>query len=222
MIDRLRVLQSDIWACERCADDPRVETRLRQQTAIFPTQTLLLVVATAPPIGQGTDQKVAALSIHSDPRDRLRLFLERTLSTPWNQLVSNGLAVLHAVKCAIVPKERDERRHQNPPRGVVSKCVPPHFYKEFWELRPPVVLTLGMSARLATRIACGPAAPRSLTLPLKKLDGDDLLRITARDLTFSLVVSAHPSADPRRAGRDLLRAATIAGVLGTRQPAPRV
>src|SRR5262245_49646309 len=89
-------------------------------------------------------------------RTELRRFLERTLEGSGDELVSSGLAVLHAVKCAIVPKPRkeDERQHQNPPDVVARRCAPSHFSAEFWELKAPVVITLGKAARLAVRIAC--------------------------------------------------------------------
>ena len=215
VIDRLAAIQSAIWACRRCDEDPRVETCLRQQTLVMPKEAKLLVVATAPPFQPGVQRKRPALSVHSDPRDRLRAFFVRTLGANWHHLVASGLAVLHAVKCAIVPKSReeDERQHQNPPPAVVSKCAPPHFAAEFWELAPPVVITLGTAARLAVRRTLGADAPNRLTLALKNVGDAEIFEVTSRGLRFSLVTSSHPFANAPRAHRDLLRAASLAGLV---------
>jgi hypothetical protein len=140
----------------------------------------------------------------------------RTLGLGWEGLVDRGLAVAHAVKCAIVPKalEDDARQHQNPPQAVTTKCASRHFSREFWELRAPVVMTLGTAARLAVRRACGSDAPSSLRLPLKSLPASGIFTIDSKGLKFQLVASAHPFADAKRARSDLLKAARMAGIDG--------
>jgi uracil-DNA glycosylase len=155
-----------------------------------------------------------ALSVHTDSKDRLRAFFVRALGQEWDELLRSGLAVLHAVKCAIVPKtaEEDERQHQNPPRRVVTRCAPPHFAEEFRELNAPVVVTLGVAALVAVRAACGSSSPKFLTLPLKEFEEDDLFRVSVGDRTFDLIVTTHPFADWARAMRDVRRAAALARI----------
>jgi uracil-DNA glycosylase len=150
-------IQAAVWACTRCDGDREVEVRVRQQTPMPPADARLLVVATAPPYQRQISHKMKALSVHTDSKDRLRAFFVRALGQEWDELLRSGLAVLHAVKCAIVPKtaEEDERQHQNPPRRVVTRCAPPHFAEEFRELNAPVVVTLGVAALVAVRAACG-------------------------------------------------------------------
>lgn len=212
--DTLQAIQSSIWDCEVCVGDKRVETRLRQQTRNFPARTRLLVVATAPPYRREVLRKMEAASVHSDPRDRLRAFLVKTIGLGWEDLLNDGLAVAHAVKCAIVPKDRDEdeRQHQNPPQAITTKCARLHFAREFRELRAPVVITLGTAARLAVRRACGIDAPLALKLPLKAIAVSAVFPIDSKGMQFQLIASSHPFSDAERARGDLLRAATIAGL----------
>ncbi len=123
MREPLRSIQALVWTCRRCDQDPRIEVRLRQQTLVFPDDTKLLVVATAPPHRHGTDRQIPALSVHSDPKDRLRGFLERTLGESWDELVTSGVAVLHAVKCAVVPKVRVPAQRERPDRSKVNAGI---------------------------------------------------------------------------------------------------
>lgn len=171
-------------------------------------------MATAPPHRSSVERQIAAPSVHSDPKDRVRAFIVRTLELDWADLVERGVAVLHAVKCAVVPKDRreDERRHQNPPEGVTTKCSRLHFAREFRELKAPVVMTLGGAAKLAVRRVCGADAPPSLRLPLKDIPRSQLFEIDAKGQLFQLIASSHPFADPEKARADLLKAATTAGV----------
>jgi hypothetical protein len=212
---RLEEIQSRIWSCTRCEGDSKVALNIRQQTRSLPATTRLLIVATAPPHKRGVTTKIEAASVHNDPEDRLRAFLQETLAAGWNQLVARGVAVLHSVKCAIVPKDReeDERQHQNPPNRVVSRCVPPHFSQELRALNAPVVVTLGTAALLAVRKTCGSAAPPFLRLPLGEFSQGDVFRLRLEDVEFDLIVSVHFSADRGRAARDIRRAALSAGVI---------
>lgn len=214
--DAFAAIQETIWKCTVCMGDARIEVRLRQQTRVLPARARLLIVATAPPYQEGVHQQIEAPSVHSDPKDRLRAFITRTLELDWGDLVDRGLAVVHAVKCAIVPRDRrvDARQHQNPPSGVTTKCARLPFSREFRELKAPVVMTLGGAARLAVRRACGVDAPPSLTLPLKDIPRSELFEIDSKAVRFRLIASCHPSADPQRARDDLLRSANIAGIRG--------
>ncbi len=90
--------------------------------------------------------------------------------------------------------------------------MPPHFSAEFWELRAPVVITFGRAARLAVRMACGADSGIPVTQPLKNVAESAVFDITSKGLPFKLVMSTHPSANAPRARRDLLRAATLAGL----------
>jgi hypothetical protein len=132
------------------------------------------------------DEKVKAASVPTDGNDRLRAFLTKTLQGDWAALIGRGVAVLHAVQCAIVPKSReeDERQHQNPPRRVVTRCAPPHFAEEFREVKAPVVVTLGTAALHAVRIACGKSAPSFLGLPLSEFTDEDVFTMPFGDRTF--------------------------------------
>lgn len=221
---RIPEIRAAIWACERCTKDQQVQVAVRQQTETLPEETRLLVVATAPPHQRGVRVKTKALSVHTDPRDRLRAFLVSTLGADWDELTRRGLAVLHGVKCAIVPKSQDvdERQHQDPPRRVVRRCVPPHFAAEPEAVKPPVVLTLGRAALFALRIACGRAAPSFLSLPLKEFGDDDVFAIRLEDFDSRLIVTTHPFADRTRTARDLLRAARLAGIVNQAANADRL
>jgi hypothetical protein len=213
-------IQRSIWECTACAGDARMEIRFRQQTRVIPVFARLRVVATAPPYRAGVERQIEAASVHSDPQDRLRAFLTKTLALDWEELVQRGLAVVHAVKCAVVPKDReeDERQHQDPPQSVTTKCAHLHFAREFRELRAPVVMTLGGRARLALRRACGTGVPPVLARALKEIPRSRLFEIDSNGLRFRLIASAHPFADLDRARADLLKVAAIAGIKRDTQP----
>ena len=209
-------IQRSIWECIACVGDMRMEIRLRQQTRVIPGSARLLIVATAPPYRAGVERQIEAASVHSDAQDRLGAFLTKTLDLDLEELVRRGLAVVHAVKCAVVPKDReeDERQHQDPPQSVTTKCAGLHFVREFRELRAPVVMTLGGRARLALRKACGAGVPRALAGPLKAIPRSTVFEIDSHGLRFRLIASAHPFADLDRARGDLLKVAVIAGIKG--------
>jgi len=149
---RWRQVQLDVWTCVACQGDARVETNLRQQTELVPRPARLLVVSLAPPFTRVTSRTRAA-SATSDSSDTLRGFLEDVLRINWDEATNRGVALLHAVKCAIVPAAGG---FQNPPPRVVDRCAPRHLRHEIMILAPSVVVTLGRMAYRAFVLAVAP------------------------------------------------------------------
>jgi len=138
---RWEPIQHLVWLCAACVGRNLVETKLRQQTPPLQVRPKLLVVSIAPPF-EVTAVKKPARSATNDPDDKLRRFLERVLGLAWTELTARGLALVHAVKCGIVPEDG----HQNPPNGVVDECAPRHLMWELLLARPLVVVTLGRAS----------------------------------------------------------------------------
>ena len=130
-ISRWRRIQKAVWDCAVCAGNPRVEMNLRQQTDVPMVPPKLLIVALAPPFAAVAERR-AARSVTNNPEDPLRRFLEASLGSPWEILCARGLAVLHAVKCGIVPTPEG---FQNPPREIVDACASNHLAAELGEVR---------------------------------------------------------------------------------------
>ncbi|TKS60351.1 MAG: hypothetical protein EWM73_03137 [Nitrospira sp.] len=156
--------QSKIWNCEKCATNPRIALKIRQQTISPKMSMSLLLIGLAPPHEDGVFVRKVAKSATNDPSDNVRLFVEETLAKRWDALAAKGLFLIHAVKCAIVP---NAHRSQDPPPPVVDCCNPVGFAPEFQSLRPPRVVTLGDMARRAVLRTPGVIVPRQLKLTTK-------------------------------------------------------
>ena len=157
-------IQRKIRDCDACRAHPRVAIKIRQQTVPPNTSVALLLVGLAPPYEDGVSAPKVANSATNNPSDKLRLFFEKTLARPWDELTGRGLFLVHAVKCAIVPNAQGS---QNPPTGVLACCSPVGFAPEFRSLRPPRVVTLGDIARGAVLRTPGVIAPSGVTLTAK-------------------------------------------------------
>jgi len=206
-----REIQGNIWECSACEGNPNVELNIRQQTDSSLTAPRLLVVAVAPPHLPDISHKVAAKSVTNNSVDRLRMFLEDALEVPWEELQSRGLIVLHAVKCAIIPNELG---FQNPSPAIVDTCAPRHLALEFDILRPPIVLALGSTARRAICKMPDCHKPHAIKLSGPP-EGEHTVPYKGR--FFKLIVTRFPrGAGKRQARIDLNKAATLAGILGTR------
>lgn len=201
-------IQREIWDCSACGGKPRIQLSIRQQTEALSGQVKLLVVAVAPPFHQNVFQQVIARSVTNSPNDPLRQFLEMVFRSSWSNLTAQGLAVLHAVKCAVIPNEEG---FQNPSQEVIDTCVPRHFAQEFIRLKPPVVIALGRAAKRAVIKVPGCKKPTGLTIS-GPLEGEHSVR--CQDYEFTLIVTKFPRGQGRhRAQMDLERAAVRAGVL---------
>jgi len=201
-------IQTNIWECEECRADPRIELRLRQWTDPPITKPVrLLVVAVAPPFEPGVIEKTKAKSATNDPRDNLRLFVEEALHTSWAELLSRGLLLLHSVKCAIIP---DSMGFQNPQRRVVDLCATEHLAKEIEIVRPAVVLALGGAARRAVARSLGDYKPTGLRVT-GPLAGTFLTEAAGRKM--QIFVTRHIRGAGRVvAAKALCQAAELAGV----------
>jgi len=114
-------VQGRIWDCELCCEHERIACTIRQQTEAPKRSVKLMLIGVAPPYVSGVKAKSVAKSATNDDDDNLRkLFVVATLGLSWADLLDRGLFLVHAVKCAIVPKDR----HQNPPDKVVDACAP--------------------------------------------------------------------------------------------------
>src|SRR5262245_55390515 len=133
-------IQAHIWECTRCQGHGRAAVNIRQQTDVPPPDTRLVVISLAPPFVASVETKTRAASATTSPDDKLRLFLEEASGLEWSDLVKQEVALLHAVKCAIVPTEEG---FQNPPPEIVDRCAPVHLAAELGEVRPRAVVTLG-------------------------------------------------------------------------------
>jgi hypothetical protein len=103
----------------------------------------LLLIGIAPPFVAGISQKTQAQSATTSPEDNFRkLFILPTLGKTWTDLVAQGLFFIHAVKCAIRPKDN----YQNPPDDIVNLCASRYFIKEINLLRPSRVVAFGKAS----------------------------------------------------------------------------
>jgi hypothetical protein len=209
--------QQAIWDCRPECKTERVVSNIRQQTD-KPKLAKLLIVAIAPPFMPGVSAQTKALSVTTDPEDRLRRFLVRdAFGLSWQELIDCGLSVLHGVKCGIVP---DKYGSQNPPYTVVDVCAPRHFADEFHLLRPSVVVTLGkMPYRGLVRTLekfRGDDARSELLLtqpPKDSLPGRDGYVVRGwDDYTFTLFYSRFALKFPAEASSVLQRAAKLSGL----------
>ncbi len=209
-------IQDAVRACTACAGNARVAANVRQQTDAPRQATKLLIVSLAPPFSVVVGRALAA-SATNDPNDPLRLFVERELGRSWEDLTRRGLALLHAVKCAITPTSAG---FQNPPAKVVDACAPRHLAHELLTLKPDVVLALGGRAYRAVvrsvEALGGAAGDRSLRLtrppPAARLEGDGY-PVRLPSAGFRLFASGFIRGRGRReAARALTRAAVLAGV----------
>src|SRR2546427_7521045 len=105
-------VQDGIWACELCRKQPRVACDQRQKAEAPGRNVKLLLVGVAPPHAEGITTKTQARSATNNLDDNLRkFFILASLPLTWEDLLSRGMLLIHAVKCAITPKDR----HQDPP-----------------------------------------------------------------------------------------------------------
>jgi uracil-DNA glycosylase len=194
-------IQAEIWACTRCQGHERAAVNLRQQTDAPPSDTKLLVISLAPPFVADVKQKTRAASATTSAEDKLRLFLEEASGMGWSDLVKQKVALLHAVKCAIVPTEEG---FQNPPPGIVDRCAPVHLAAELGEVQPHAVVTLGQMAYRAFYHAAkthsgGSSGPElKLSSPPKdaRLGGDGhRMMLGGRPVT--LFAAPFPSPNPK-------------------------
>jgi hypothetical protein len=212
-----KMVQDAIWACEACRHHGRVACNIRQQTDSPVRSLKLLLVGIAPPIMEGIIQKTRALSATNNPDDNLRKrFILATLRGPWEDLLSQGLFLVHSVKCAI----REKDRHQNPPDDVVDACAPPHFIQEYLLLHPPRVVVFGKTPYRALLKLPGLRAPRGLGVSASVAELVDKTRggleFQADGWKFHVHVSPFPLQHKRPVplAQEVLReAAKLAGVL---------
>ncbi len=211
-------IQDAIWACEACRHHElrhpeRVAYNIRQQTDAPVQRVKLRLVGIAPPFIEGIVQKTRALSATNNPDDNLRRFILATLPGPWENLLSQGLFLVHSVKCAITEKDR----HQNPPDDVVDACAPRHFIQEFLLLRPPRVVVFGKAPYRALLKLPGLRAPRGLGVSASVAQLVDKTRgglaLQADGWKFSVHVSPFPPQNKQLAREVLREAAQLAGVL---------
>jgi len=213
-------IQEAVWTCTACRDDRRVATKVRQRTGPPPLPIRLLVISLAPPFKHAHVQTLAD-SATNNPRDPLRLFLESTLARAWRETTDNGIALLHAVKCAITP---DNDGFQNPPGDVVDTCAPRHLAREINALQPPVIATLGRQAYRAVirAIEILPGFRRDPALRLTRppaAAGPDAegYEVCLREVRFRLFAGPSIRANRSKAESVIIQAARVAGVLGPEQ-----
>lgn len=211
-----QTLQDKIWECELCRQQGRVACNIRQQTEAPARDIKLLLVGIAPPYLEGIVEKTRARSATNNPNDNLRkLFILATLHGRWEDLLCQGLFLIHGVKCAITEQDR----HQNPPDDVVDACAALHLVEEVMLLRPPRVLAFGKASYRAVLRVPGVKPPRGLgvsarvaTLVDKTRGGLDL---QADSWKFSVHVSPFPlqGKKPKPIAQEILReAAMLAGL----------
>ena len=197
-------VQTKIWDCEKCATNPRVALKIRQQTISPEMSVSLLLVGLAPPHEDGVSVRKIAKSAMNDPSDNVRLFVEETLAQRWDELTGKGLFLIHAVKCAIVPNAHGS---QDPPSPVVDCCNPVGFATEFQSLRSPRVVTFGDKARRAVLRTPGVIVPHQLKLTTKLGLLQELwpegIPCKLGDVSFIL----HPARFPRTAAMKVAAAA---------------
>jgi len=208
-MDHWEEVQNQIWLCDKCKNNPRVECHLRQQTNASDVRPVrLLVIAIAPPFRRGLTDKAIAASALNDPQDTLRLFVERTLEKSWSNLIDQGLFLLHSVKCAIVP---DKDGFQNPPNKVVDLCASAYLSEEIHIMRPAVILALGSTARRAVARYLGQNKPKDFRVsgPLNGEFAIDMAEQKTRIIVTKFIRGGGKSV----AGSALSRAAKSAGIL---------
>jgi uracil-DNA glycosylase len=152
-------MQGRIWACEACKSHARVEINVRQQTPAPSMPVALLFVGVASPDQGSPCVRTAAKSATNDPGDNLRKLIEAATVLRWDDLITKGAFLIHAVKCAVVP---DEEGFQNPPNEVVDRCHPVGFVDELQFLRPARIVALGGAARRAVLKHPSVTAPRGV------------------------------------------------------------
>jgi len=154
-----QVLQDTIWGCELCRQNERIACNIRQQTEPPVRDVKLLLAGIAPPFVEGIVQKTPARSATNNPDDNLRKrFILATLPASWEDLLTQGLFLIHSVKCAITVEDR----HQNPPDKTVNDCAPPHFVQEIQLIQPSRVVVFGKAPYRAVLKIPGVKPPRSL------------------------------------------------------------
>ncbi len=199
-------IEQTIWECKSCAGHPRAILKIRQQTPEPLTDVKLLIVGIAPPYRDVGPDQVVAQSATNYSNDTLRKFIEETLALPWIELQNRGLVVLHAVKCAILPKNG----YQNPPNEIVDICSSNHFAREFLRLRPAEVITLGRVALRAIANLPGllPHPTFRLSMPLH-----GSFTLQHGDTKFHLTASRFIRSDTyKQAQHDLKTTAARAGI----------
>ena len=208
-------IQERIWSCDRCLNNDRVAWKIRQRTEAPSQPVKLMLVGVAPPHVNGVTTKTLANSATNDPNDNLRAFVVAALGDPWETLFARGLYLIHAVKCAIVPKDG----HQNPPHDVIEACAPHHFVQEILLTQPSAIVVFGKAPFRAILRVPGvrQAMPRGLgfscsvvTLAEKTKDG---VRINTDAWNFQLFGSPFPLRAPNQAAEILREAASYAGVI---------
>lgn len=208
-------LQEAVWTCAACPDHPRVATKIRQQTGPTPLPVRLLVISLAPPFEDARAQTPAD-SATNNPGDPLRLFLESALARSWREMTDNGVALLHAVKCAITP---DKDGFQNPPGDVVDTCAPRHLAHEINALQPAVIATLGGRAyravirALETVPGLGRDPELRLARPPAAAGPDaDGYEVRLRQVRLRLFAGPFIRANRSEAEKVIVQAARVAGV----------
>jgi uracil-DNA glycosylase len=199
-------IQESIWNCSLCGSNPRVQFNVREQTQRPKVPVKLLIVSIAPSFVD-SPTKMKAETVLTEDANNLRNVIEECLGIHWDNLLKRNVAVLHAVKCAIVP----QNGYESPPRGVIDTCSSRHFARELRLLQPAVVVTLGRIALRAVLNIPNIRAPKEFrtAMPLR---GD--FAVSLDDFKFSLFVSRFIRIDSRaQAQNDLRRAADAAGVL---------
>lgn len=208
-MDHWEEVQKQIWLCDKCKNNPRVECHLRQQTNATDVRPVrLLIIAIAPPFRRGLTDKAIAASALNDSQDNLRLFIERFLDKPWSNLTNQGVFLLHSVKCAIVP---DNYGFQDPPNEVVDLCASAYLSKEIQIIRPAVILALGDRARRAVARYLGQNKPKDFRVsgPLNGEFSIDMAEQRTRIIVAKFIRGGGKSV----AGSALRRAANLAGIL---------
>jgi len=201
-------IQEGIWQCTACDGQSRVELNIRQQTDP-PVRVRLLVISLAPPFEEGVEKKTRASSATRSDQDKLRLFLEEALGDTWHRLTDRGVALLHAVKCAIRPIEGG---FQNPPASVVDRCAPVHLAAELRQVGPEVVVALGRMAYRAFRMAVGEEDPRLMLSkpPKEAMPGQAGYSLYLRGRSALLYTSQFPRGSGRMEATAVIRRAAVA------------
>ncbi len=203
-------------ACEACRHQGRVVCNIQQQSDAPVQRVTVLLVGIAPPFMEGVVQKTRALSATNNPDDNLRRFILATLPGPWENLLSQGLLLVHSVKCPITKKDD----HQDLPDDAVDKCASPHFIQEVLLLRPPRVVVFGKAPYRALLKLPGLRAPRGLGVSASVAQLVDKTRgglaLQADGWKFYVYVSPFPLQHKTPLAREVLReAAELARVLAS-------
>lgn len=210
-------VQGRIWICELCREHERVACAIRQRTEAPKRPLKLMLIGVAPPYMKEVKTKSVAKSATNNDDDNLRkLFVVATLGLSWADLLDRGLFLVHAVKCAIVPKDR----HQNPPDEVVDACAPLYFADELKLTMPTRIVALGRAPFRALVKVPGINVPKGLGLSKRVEDLVELTRggveIKIDGWTSRLHVSPFPLSSKKHsavAAEVLREAARLSGVL---------